>query len=159
MREILFRGKRKDTGELVSSGNLITFNDEGEGKQFFIPQMNAKCTCTHDEQDNIISFDSGMFYKVDPDTVGQFTGLTDKNGKRIFEGDIGRYIQTDGAKRNGNPVICIGKVVYNAKTASFAVESKDESGCKYFDYFPIKDFVVIGNIHDNPELLEGDRDG
>lgn len=92
---------------------------------------------------------------VIPETVGQFTGLTDKNGKKIFEGDIGRYIQTDGAKRNGNPVICIGKVVYNAKTASFAVESKDESGCKYFDYFPIKDFVVIGNIHDNPELLGG----
>ena len=87
--------------------------------------------------------------------VADYTGLTDKNGKKIFEGDIGRYKQTDGAKRNGKPIICTGKVVYWAKTASYAVESKDEAGCKYFDYFPIKDFEVIGNIHDNPELLEG----
>lgn len=132
MREILFRGKRKDTGEWVE-GDLVRLKDGTKA----IPHIYG-------------------YGEVIPETVGQFTGLTDKNGKRIFEGDIGRYIQTDGAKRNGNPVICIGKVVYNAKTASFAVESKDESGCKYFDYFPIKDFVVIGNIHDNPELLEGE---
>lgn len=154
MCEILFGGKRLDNGEWVSSGNIITFNDEGDGKMFFIPELNSKCTCTHDEQDNILSFNSGIFYKVAPETVGQFTGLTDKSGKKIFEGDIGRYKQVDGAKRNGKPITCIGKVVYNVKTASFAIESKDETGCKYFDYFPIKDFEVIGNIHDNPELLE-----
>ena len=101
----------------------------------------------------INNFQQGFNLAVNPETVGQFTGLTE-NGKKIFEGDIGRYKQTDGAKRNGKPIICIGKVVYNAKTASFAVESKDEAGSKYFDYFPIKDFEVIGNIHDNPELLE-----
>jgi uncharacterized phage protein (TIGR01671 family) len=94
-------------------------------------------------------------YYVDHTTVGQFTGLTDKNGTKIFEGDIGKYKQTDGAKRNGKPIICIGKVVYNTKTASFAVDSKDDIGAKNYDYFPIKDFEVIGNIHDNPELLEG----
>lgn len=102
----------------------------------------------------VIEDDSAGGEAVIPETVGQFTGLTDKNGKQIFEGDIGRYKQTDGAKRNGNPIICVGKVVYNTKNASYAVESKDETGCKYFDYFPIRDFEVIGNIHDNPELLE-----
>lgn len=87
-------------------------------------------------------------------TVGQYIGLTAKDVK-IFEGDIGRYKQTDGANENGKPIICTGKVIYNEKTASYAVESKDEKGRKYFDYFPINDFEIIGNIHDNPELLEG----
>lgn len=128
MREILFRGKRSN-GEWAY-GNLQTAADCA-----FISEFMGYCNA------------------VDPETVGQYIG-PDKNGEKIFEGDIGRYKQTDGAKRNGKPITCIGKVVYNAKTASFAVESKDEAGCKYFDYFPIKDFEVVGNIHDNPELLD-----
>ena len=139
MREILFRGKRLYICDWVEGTGI--FND---GTNTWI---------SFNEPNKPIDF--GMKHQtVYTETVGQFTGLTDKNGKKIFEGDIGRYKQTDGAKRNGKPIICIGKVVYNAKTASFAVESKDEAGCNYFDYFPIKDFDVIGNIHDNPELLE-----
>ena len=148
MREILFRGKRYDNLEWV------------EG--YLLKECNY-LTC---------SWNLGIEYKTDkfgkfaydvaeiiPYTVGQFTGLTDKNGKKIFDGDIGKYKQTDGAKRNGKLITCIGKVVYNEKTASFAVDSKDDAGCKYFDYFPIKDFEVIGNIHDNPELLEVEKNG
>jgi uncharacterized phage protein (TIGR01671 family) len=132
MREILFRGKNEDRGWIY--GDLRNYEKSG-----------AKAIFSHELLHRV---------EVDPATVGQFTGLTDKNGKKIFEGDIGRYKQTDGATQNGKPITCIGKVIYNAKTASFAVESKDKAGCKYFDYFPIKDFEVIGNIHDNPELLE-----
>ena len=124
MREILFRGKSVYTGKWAVS------------------------VCPHGVMRSGHLCDDFI-----PETVGQFTG-SDKNGKKIFEGDIGRYKQTDGATQNGKPITCIGKVIYNAKTASFAVESKDEAGRKYFDYFPIKDFEVIGNIHDNPELLE-----
>lgn len=51
--------------------------------------------------------------------------------------------------------MCIGKVVYNNKTLSYAVEGKDEIGGKNYDYFPLKkEFEVIGNIYDNPELLK-----
>ena len=139
MREILFRGKRLDNGEWVEGYYKLCGFQVG--------------TIEEDIYPTITPFNQ-YGYIVDPKTVGQFTGLTDKNGKRIFEGDIGRYKQTDGAKRNGKPITCIGKVIYNTKTASYAVESKDEAGCKYFDYFPIKDFEVIGNIHDNKELLE-----
>ena len=148
MREILFRGKCAD-GQWIYGGLLkVTY----DGNTY-----------------NLIFADNFLFVfgeatamehaAVAPSSIGQFTGLTDKNGKKIFEGDIGRYKQTDGAKRNGKPITCIGKVVYNAKTASFAVESNDETGCKYFDYFPIKHFEVVGNIHDNPELLEVKEDG
>lgn len=133
MREILFRGKPKNLKSHQWVHGQLLHHSETISKIY------------SDELDYPVG--------VIPDTVGQFTG-SDKNGKKIFEGDIGRYKQTDGATQNGKSITCIGKVIYNAKTASFAVESKDEAGRKYFDYFPIKDFEVIGNIHDNPELLE-----
>ena len=152
MREILFRGKRCDNGEWVKGYYIRAehhWHKHGIHKDWITlgASANGGWFVLHNK------------YAVNAETVGQFAGLTDKNGKKIFEGDIGGYKQVDGAKRNGKPITCIGKVVYNVKTASFAVESKDETGCKYFDYFPIKDFEVIGNIHDNPELLRGEEDG
>ena len=146
MREILFRGKRNDNGEWVSSGNLITFNDEGEGKQFFVPEANAKCTSTHDGQDNIIAFPSGVFYKVDPKTIGQYTGRTDKNSKNIFEGDIVEVIH-EGV------YLCR----WDEGNCEFGLINENESlGIAYVSPY---DIVVIGNIHDNPELLEVTADG
>lgn len=84
MREILFRGKRKDNGEWAE-GCLI----RDEFCNTDIPQIGY-----------LSDYDIGAV-EVTPETVGQFTGLTDKNSKKIFEGDIGRYKQVDGAKRNG----------------------------------------------------------
>ena len=152
MREILFRGQTRRYGEKVRIGDGAKMPSrwvyggvlQGVGSHSIIYGGEN----VNDPGDGLDK------WCVHTDTLGQFTGLTDKNGKKIFEGDIGRYKQTDGATQNGKPITCIGKVIYNAKTASFAVESKDKTGCKYFDYFPIKDFEVIGNIHDNPELFE-----
>lgn len=150
MREILFRGKKLDNGEWVEGA-------------YFKHDTVKTCLSSDDPKPKYLILQDGFCdwgfeppihgVAVDPATVGQYTGLT-ANGKKIFEGDIGRYRQTDGAKRNGAPILCTGKVVYNAETASYAVDSRDDAGCKYFDYFPIKDFEVIGNIHDNPELME-----
>lgn len=144
MREIIFRGKRRRGGAwiegyLVRRPSSVQYDGNVSPWAIHTPPKDPE--------------DLGYVRHVDPETVGQFTGLTDKNGKRIFEGDIGRYKQTDGAMRNGKPIICTGAVIYNAETASYAV-----GGADYFDYFPIRDFEIIGNIHDNPELLS-EREG
>lgn len=121
MREILFRGKRADNGEWVL-GNLEIYKDRA-----FISELNVM-----------------IGDRVDPDTVGQYTGLTDKNGNKIFEGDIvGHPLSgTKGIVR----YMDFGFVVHEPK--------HDNLGdCYYQLYNSTKKATVIGNIHDNPELL------
>ena len=150
MREVLFRGKTYDD-EWVE-GQLLYFKASvGTGEFALIIE-----SCEWDDSNEW--FNLGKRAKVDPKTIGQYTGLTDKNGKKIFEGDIVKYKNTDGIKFNGVALTVIGKVVCNEKNASFAIIGKDEIGAKHCDYFPIKDIEIIGNIHDNPELLKGGAD-
>ena len=144
MKETLFRGKRLDNNEWVSSGNIIVFNDEGDGKHYFIPKPNDECVCTHDAYDNILSFDKGTFYKVDPKTVGQSTGLTDKTGKQIFAGDI--LTVYGGEEYEFTGLVAFDKGCW---ILAFKVEGWD------FLCTNAKDAEIIGNIHDNPELFTG----
>lgn len=87
---------------------------------------------------------------VDPETIGQFTGLYDKNGKEIFEGDIilyGGSIQHEVVFRHG----AFGYLIYGGEFISYA-------GNTNFTFNPLnrsKKHEVIGNIYDNPELLKG----
>lgn len=141
MREILFRGKRKDNGEWVTSGNIIRFNPEDGETPIFIPGLNERCLCVHDADDNILSFEKANFYKVDPDTVGQFTGLTDKNGTKIFEGDI---VLITGYEY---PALirfrhCGFEYLHRCVATQLSMLVGTDA-----------EFEVIGNIHDNPELL------
>ena len=132
MREILFRGKWKNSGEWVY-GNLFNPDKADTPTQICIGTYIAR-TC----------------YEIDPETVGQFTGLTDKNGKKIFEGDIiifNRGRNLPNTKPRPLPVFWDERnAQFTLYESPFAVLQKDM----------MHECEVIGNIHDNPELLKGD---
>ena len=95
--------------------------------------------------------------KVEPNTLGQFTGLTDKNGKKIFEGDIIAW--NDGeTDTNG---ICFDDelflIEFSCKEVAF-VASYEVDGEERLDGLDTSYATVIGNIHDNPKLLKGGAD-
>ena len=132
MREILFRGKRIEDGQWVE-GHYHFAN-------WYLPPSMEIVDITH----HILQIGRGDSDKVDPETVGQFTVLTDKNGKKIFEGDIVRYM-------NKETMV----VVWNNDSASFAI-AYSAINFNYLATISIAHIYleVIGNIHDNPELLE-----
>lgn len=139
IREILFRGKRSDNYEWVYGSFCMDALEQIKGIRcvngFIRLYDKAKC--------------KRQMYEVDRETVGQFTGLTDKHGKRIFEGDIVRFAE----RRIGGEDVSIVEQV-----------SFDEGGFCTHRYFlnnwlrsgntKLEDIEVIGNIHDNPELME-----
>ena len=144
-REILFRGKRTDNGKW-ECGDLLSPNE-----------FNAIPHIVYIAYLNEYGDIGEISTPVIPETVGQFTGLTDKNGKRIFEGDICRF------KRFND--VHIGKIVFNATTASFVmwyqpiVGAYGEKATQKMLLSVCDDIEVIGNIHDNPELLGGENNG
>jgi uncharacterized phage protein (TIGR01671 family) len=137
MREILFRGKDISFGDWIE-GDLIR-NDSICYPAVFIGCIEASRN-RYDE----LSVDGHYLPQVDPETVGQYTGLKDKNGKRIFEGDVVKAADTNDAD-------LVGEVVFNA--CAWLV-----SGTNWLDSLfranEVHVLEVIGNIHDNPELLE-----
>nr|DAL16578.1 MAG TPA_asm: YopX protein [Caudoviricetes sp.] len=134
MREILFRGKRTDNGEWTY------------GYYCPKPYSHFPCEATIFPSETIDRDWHGE--RVDPDTVGQFTGLTDKNGRKIFEGDIIEY--TDGCND------WLGAVKYDGDDAQFVVRFIG-GDVESFDNLYSGDCEVLGDIYDSPELLEVSR--
>lgn len=135
MREILFRGKRVDNGKWVK-GFLSKSRNIEEKPALLKP-------CIDYEEKGVM-----MSSIVAPETVGQFTGLTDKNGNKIFEGDIVTYDKEYGGetREKGTVYWCEG---------AFGVENvQDEEDSGLLGVFVNHQLEIIGNIHDNPELLE-----
>lgn len=135
MREILFRGKRVDNGKWAF-GNLIKNTDcsfIAEPVEYSNIGYCGECGVPFPE-----------CFEVIPETVGQFTGLTDKNGSKVFEGDI---CKTCGK----NYLVIWDEYCWNLK----------DFYQSYYDYptmaFSESEIQVIGNIHDNPDLLKPDE--
>ena len=151
MREILFRGKRVDNGEWIS-GSILSFDDGGK----VILSSTAKVFKEH----GTTTICCNECYDVYPETVGQYTGLTDKNGVKIFEGDIVKEYKTKdkvkGVVKFGEYQSGINKY---ADDLGFYVEWTTENFLiQELGYWCRKNMLeVIGNIHDNPELLEGKK--
>ena len=139
MREILFRGKATnrdpdycfrtdyENGDWVYG--LLT---ETENYMGFAEMTNT---------DGVSRID------VDKNTIGQYTGLIDKNGNQIFEGDIVEYARDEE----------IGLIAYHENEAMFVVEF--DTWLTDFDHMYGENLEILGNIHDNPELLKGGVQG
>lgn len=130
MREILFRGKRVDNGEWVKGDPAGSICGTISKIEFYDGLTDCETV------------------DVIPETVGQFTGLTDKNGTKIFEGDIVTYDKEYGGKtrEKGTVYWCDG---------AFWVENvQNKEGYGLLGALVNYQLEIIGNIHDNPELLE-----
>ena len=138
MREILFRGKRMDNGEWV------------EG--YYVKALDMYDKEIHTIFDTATTFysfgETSGFELIDPETICQYTGLIDKNGKKIWEGDIleahlDEFFPDDVTRE---------KVIWHENGWR-----TQETGCddkEYLDEFDAENFEVVGNLYDNPELLE-----
>ena len=145
MREILFRGKRVNNGKWV----------EGNYEWYHNPPKHLISTPYTGETNGVI-----------PETVGQFTGLTDKNGKRIFEGDILQGYQypylSEGHFNYYAEVIyfenCPAFGLYTFKNPNLHFVKGISSGnTDFIEDWERENWEVIGNIYDNPELLEDEE--
>lgn len=137
MREILFRGKRMDNDKWIE-GRVFRLSED---QPPFIMMVNRH----------------GESHEVIPETVGQYTGLTDKNGKKIFEGDICRF---QGWLRG--EFCWVGEVHFEHQ--QFVISGGPNVECETPFTLVMSKFVpscieVIGNIHDNPELMGGADNG
>lgn len=141
MREILFRGKELDGGDWVE-GYLIR-NDSICYPAFFIGMIEASRTRYGE-----FSIDGHYLSQVDPDTVGQYMGM-DVNGKRIFEGDVVKHYNRM-QEPEAYDVGCIYYDDVHCKWRRTKTSDADKFNPEIRAYAK---YEVIGNIHDNPELI------
>lgn len=134
MRQIKFRGKRIDNGEWVY-GSLDSTDE----------RLAISWLRTDEDGEQV-----PWFAYVKADTVGQFSGLTDQNGKEIYEGDIIRYYDDVEDELVVRPVEYL-----NDYCAFCAVHPQNDPDGLFAQW----QYEVIGNIHDKPELLKGGNDG
>lgn len=159
MRDILFRAKIKDTDEWVE-GYYAMMGKENLIRHYIV-QNCALTGLFTDPEENMYFND----VEIDPETLCQYTGLKDKNGKRIWENDI--------LKGFTYPFLCDGEFnyyaivewseeykyffMYTVKNLKSTVRGISEGNSELFENFNSDDWEVIGNTFDDSELLEGEQ--
>lgn len=148
----LFKAKRLDDGEWVQ-GNLIQSCDATDGwESIIIPVKNSNMFTKHIGHGyGNLGFEN--WYRVNPSTICQCTGLKDKNGKLIWENDVVAYWDTYSTESGYAEADCAGEVVWDEETLSFQVTNRLSAE----SYEVLDECSVIGNIFDNPELLESEE--
>ena len=148
MREVLFRGKQTDNGEWIEGAYSpfhLNFGEREEKPHIII---------ISDDEDI-----DGLWCEVIPETVGQYTGLTDKNGVKIFEGDILKstikIIDCDDEEFSISPHDREDIGIVEWRKDGFMIAHK--SGTWARSFYGCENYV-IGNSHDNPEILKGGGD-
>lgn len=137
MREILFRGKRTYDGEWVIGDGIHLPKSVNYKGTYWIDGRKEK---------------ANDWIHVIPDTIGQYTGLTDKNGKRIFEGDVVTGLLLYALPINGRVGFRDGAFGLYWMRGNHEEFTPFTSMCHV-------EHEIIGNIHDNPELLGGEAHG
>lgn len=149
MRE--FRGKRKDNGQWHIGRNIIQIDPHledgsiGPTEVYIIP---AGSTCYRIDHlfSVTLEWSREVFVQIDIGTIGYFTGRADKNSNKIFEGDIVKDIRDDS----------LNVVLW--KNDGFVLTDVAYDGVMFFNDDLCSCLEVVGNIHDNPELLEVKND-
>lgn len=136
MREIIFKGKRKDSGKWVEGYYVKKY--DLLGKRHLILNV-----------DNYVRWEC---VEIVPETLCQFTGLCDKNGKKIWEKDILMAHLDESYPED----VTYETVEWNF--AGWVGNETDSTDRKYLDEFDLEYFEVVGNIFDNPELLQEESD-
>lgn len=158
MREILFKAKRKDNDEWVE-GYYVPHIVEGKIVHHFILTGEADLVETEDDE-LILKF---YWEEIDPDTLCQYTGLTDKNGKKIWENDILKgyqypFLSSEGKENYYAEVVwftnCNAFGTYTFKNPRANVCGISEGNTELMENWNPEDWEVIGNIFDNADLLE-----
>ena len=146
-REILFRGKQENNDEWCTG--LLVKTDKGNTLIINTAEELGCGICME-------IFDRYKNYEVSPETVGQFTGLIDKNGNKVFEGDIIKYQINIKTAIVGKIVFLCGAFVFESEELERECDIAFATFADDVISFSQHCIEIIGNIHDNPEFLKGE---
>ena len=143
MREILFRAKRIDNGEWVSGYYVY---DYAHNAHFIFSNQLVCPNCINDRRIDYSVCD----YEIDPDTLCQYTGKSDEDGEKIFEGDIVGFIDLYSTESGYSESSCLGEVIWSKEECCFHVTNRLSAE----SWEVLDECKVVGNVFDNKELLD-----